>query len=685
MFLRSSAFWANFSSVTSGSLALPWSPSSQPVRPSTWPLSFNRSTAGSPDTRLIMDVTPVGDTSDRQRVELTQPRGAIHRAAEVSGAGWVEYHHALEPLLGPSASVVGSGSLTAHVEETVSSTGTWSGTWKLVISDAGAGAPTAAANPTVTRLTKPYASTDTSKRELLKRPVHRVDIPAVTRRWDGRIPGRVAVEPTAVIAAAPYQGTLLGTLTPTSEPVVDERAGTITFGASSFYHQDPEQTIVPLKSAAGKGFVLEPSGHPDVALDHVGGNSGTLSPYPRMGGAANQTWTVVSRPANRVSFQMGDGCLASRPGSDVGLTVTACNATASDQQWTMVDDGSLRYRITSAADGRVLSYDPSGAGMFRLPAGQPGAVQQWRLTDPTTSLKPATELQLRGGWLGDATVSLVGVPEPSLSLNGAALTNLSLRPTSAEVKPAIVSNGIAAEEATLEISNNSVVVSPNGPLGAIYRHAFFLDGDNNLITGLDRGGSGFLSVSTAPPRHVNSPRPAAAMTAATSAPTNTSVQPNKVYVSTTKESATQIVKPMIAVGEAFDGTANLSLSSRPELARLGPGSLTAGVSLQCSLSGSTYTACEPSEPRTAPVLYRSADGKVRMMVRTTTVISASNPGFTPEHELGMFQGSAWSITGWLVAGDIPAKSSIPTGVIPRIEVPIVTRYGTIASADVAAW
>jgi hypothetical protein len=187
-------------------------------------------------------------------------------------------------------------------------------------------------------------------------------------------------------------------------------------------------------------------------------------------------------------------------------------------------------------------------------------------------------------------------------------------------------------------------------------------------------------VTTERARHLNAPRPGAA-TAVDADATR-----NRVYVSTTREAATQTVKPQIAIsGQRIDSSGGLSISSHRELARLGTGSVATGVSLQCSLSGGTYNSCEPVDLSAGAALYRDAKGGLRMMVRATTLLSTTNPAIGPEHSIGMFAGRVWSITGWQLAGDTPAAGAVPQGVNPRLDVPAITRSGTLTNGDVSAW
>ena len=311
----------------------------------TWPVTAETYVSGldsvqTPAAAAIQfDVTPVSDPSDRQRAQLSLARQSIMQ--QFSGS---EIFSQL--LGGPVVGSVGSGSLVFSVVESAGS-GSFSGGWTLVIGDAAEPSVGGVPVPTVTQLSAPFdAGQDSGQWAFLAEPIYRVDVPGVTKTWSGGVPGRVDVEP--VVVTAEPGGQVLGSLMPVSVPSVDQGAGTVTFGAASFYFQQ-FSSGVPAESLAFQGGWSFPDSVAVVPLDSVtprvvpaGTNLSTL-----MLSKSTQNTPVV--PMNGLGAQQGR------------LSVQNNDAVIA------ADDESLGWLYD-----RVFFLDADGALITGLDTGDPG-------------------------------------------------------------------------------------------------------------------------------------------------------------------------------------------------------------------------------------------------------------------------------------------------------------------------
>ena len=225
----------------------------------TWPVTMDVLVPGrdAPDAQsdaavqLQFDITPDSDLSDRQRVSLTQDRQAIMREPVPTDAPPnTPWQMSYQLLRGPQLAAVGSGSLEFRVEEAWTA-GVADG-WTVVISDPAEATYSAPPTPAITQLSAPYdANADSGNWAYLENPVYRIDVPAVTQTWTGEVPGRLEVEPATVYSASLSGTTAVGTLIPTSAPVFDEVAGTVTFGPASFYYQQAGRDETGLEISGG--------------------------------------------------------------------------------------------------------------------------------------------------------------------------------------------------------------------------------------------------------------------------------------------------------------------------------------------------------------------------------------------------------------------------------------------------
>lgn len=625
---------------------------------------------GARDAQMQLDVTPTNDSSDRQRIELTQHRDAISQ--------WKPGTKRVQLLNGPQVASSGSGSIVAHLEETISREGDFAGTWTLVLEDA-APASSTTVKPTVTRLTQDWDANVGSDFAYLKRPVYRIDVPSVTKSYPDGVPGRIDIQPTTVQVhkrwggpdGANYFGWEdLGTLTPVSTPEISTDGKSVTFGKTSFYFENKDGTSEAVKPAAGNKVVIEPV-NTDRALDDVG--MGSVLSMMRFNND-HQQWTVLNRSNNTFGLQRGGNCLEA--GTDNLPRLVGCNDQP-NQNWVFDDTGKAKatnspenyqYRIRSVATGLVLTQLPDSPDLQLLPVGAAGA-QTYRFTS-ADAVDPYVAVRLVGGWFGDTDFdTFPDKTAPTIDLSKQVLSGMAL--SKASNSGDIVNNGISSEELSVSLNRNGQSIPSDDPL---FDYTYFMTGQGTkmttLITGLNdiKPNSTALAVSTTRARHVNG------LKTGTLAATGRSF-----WASTTLEQSTQNIAAVLAPNsQRF--TSNLTtLSPVKEKASLDRSSiLQTGVELTCG----TYSSCAPADPQGQGALYRDSSKTLHLLTRYTAMNSfvAQNP-VKPSDKLGTYQTPVrLSTNGYKIIGDTPADA--PEGML--LDLAIVTPSGTMAEGQVRA-
>lgn len=627
---------------------------------------------GNRQAQMQIDVTPNNDSSDRQRIQLTQIRDSINR----NNLG----DRRVQLLNGPKlSSSSGSGSIVAHLEETVSREGDFSGTWTLVLEDAPAPASSTTVKPTVTRLTQDWDANVGSDYSYLKRPVYRIDVPSVTKTYPDGVPGRIDIQPTTVQVhkrwggpdGANYFGWEdLGTLTPVSTPEISTDGKSVTFGKTSFYFENRDGTSEAIKPAAGNKVVIEPV-NTDRALDDVG--MGSVLSMMRFNNDRQQ-WTVLNRSNNTFGLQRGGNCLEA--GTDNLPRLVGCNDQP-NQNWVFDDTGKAKatnspenyqYRIRSVATGLVLTQLPDRPDLQLFPVGAAGS-QTYRFTN-ADAVDPYVAVRLVGGWFGDSDFdTFPDKAAPTIDLSKQVLSGMAL--SKASNSGDIVNNGISSEELSVSLNRNGQSIPSDDPL---FDYTYFMTGQGTkmttLITGLNdiKPNSTALAVSTTRARHVNG------LKTGTLAATGRSF-----WASTTLEQATQNIAAVLTPNsQRF--TSNLTtLNPVKEKASLDKsGSLQSGVELTCG----TYSSCAPADPQGQGALYRDSSKTLHLLTRYNAMNSfvAQNP-VKPSDKLGTYQTPVrLSTNGYKIIGDTPADA--PEGML--LDLAIVTPSGTMAEGQLLA-
>lgn len=541
----------------------------------------------------------VGDPTDptaAERLELTHSRKHYIHPVGDSTTG---FRNVFALTSDVSLTAAGAGTVRASLQVDLGS-GTWQQQWRLVIEDNAAVSSTASA-PTVTRLTADYRAADEGVWDSLKTPTYRIDVPAVTKKWNGALPTRLTVEPTTVEALRAGVWENLGTLTPTSAASFE--ADSVTFGASSFFFRDTQGgSRQSPTSLTGNQFAIEAANDRGRVLSMPGGFGAGHAPH----GSAGTAFDII-------------------PGTKAGWIQLRKSGTGQCLNWYF-DNASLELATCGSLQGVAAEWMdfqivPIDNERFAIRAhgtapwsGLTGDMYLTRHADGTTSLTPSRTadsewaassgaqvdtLRLRGGWLGDATVTgLLSTPAPDINLTGTSLSNLRLESWSGGstgLSP-VVPNGLDADTVEVAVDVNGTPAARTGTWGRLYDYVYFEDKYGALITGLDSTTG--PSVTTVKPRQGDTV-------------TSTASAGSFVYVSTRSKSTNQEVRPRLTVGNSRQsGAASVTVVAQAEGAYVDASNnlLGAGVGITC---GSAYTPCAISPAGGA--LFRDAKGVVRMV------------------------------------------------------------------------